>query len=149
MFTFKNRNSRKRREICSKLTLETPEQYHWRHSGVFIVNFEHISHLFLMFLLLTLNKLMLPGLSHVSVVQYSQYLPRFSYFIVFLPPKGSWNKSTKYEKFGKYWPSCTPNRAITNTYFFPCDVLFFIVFTNIIIVHIFKFIYNVLNRNID
>ena len=28
----------------------------WRRSGVFIVNFEHISHLFLMFLLLTLEK---------------------------------------------------------------------------------------------
>ena len=28
---------------------------HWHHSGVFIVNFEHISNLFLVFLLLTLN----------------------------------------------------------------------------------------------
>ena len=28
---------------------------HWRHSGIFIVNFEHISHLVLVFLLLTLN----------------------------------------------------------------------------------------------
>ena len=28
----------------------------WRRSGVFILNFEHISHLFLVFLLLTLNK---------------------------------------------------------------------------------------------
>ena len=28
----------------------------WRRSGVFIVNFEHISHVFLVFLLLTLNK---------------------------------------------------------------------------------------------
>ena len=29
---------------------------HCRRSGVFIVNFEHISHLFLVFLLLNLNK---------------------------------------------------------------------------------------------
>ena len=29
--------------------------YQWRRSGVFIVNFEHISHLVLVFLLLTLN----------------------------------------------------------------------------------------------
>ena len=36
------RNTRKRREICSKLTTKTPE----RHSGVIIVNFEHTSHLF-------------------------------------------------------------------------------------------------------
>ena len=28
----------------------------WRRYGVFIVNFEHISHLFLAFLLLNLNK---------------------------------------------------------------------------------------------
>ena len=28
---------------------------HWRRSGVFIVNFEHVSHLVLVFLLLTLN----------------------------------------------------------------------------------------------
>ena len=29
---------------------------HWRHSGIFIVNFEHISHLVLVFLLLTLSR---------------------------------------------------------------------------------------------
>ena len=33
---------------------KTPEQSQWRRSGVFIVNFEHISHLFLVFFLLTL-----------------------------------------------------------------------------------------------
>ena len=33
----------------------------WRYSGVFIVNFEHISHFFLMFLLLTWNEWMLAG----------------------------------------------------------------------------------------
>ena len=42
--------------MCSKLTINTPERRHWRRSGVFIVNFEHISHLVLVFLLLTLNK---------------------------------------------------------------------------------------------
>ena len=31
------------------------DECHWRRSGVFIVNFEHISHLALVFLLLTLN----------------------------------------------------------------------------------------------
>ena len=48
---------------CSKLTIEMLEQgvnyvqiCQWRRSGVFIVNFEHISHLVLLFLLLTLNK---------------------------------------------------------------------------------------------
>ena len=37
-----NRNTRKRIEICSKLTIKTPERRHWRHSGVIIVNFEHV-----------------------------------------------------------------------------------------------------------
>ena len=61
LFKFNNRNTRKRCEMCSKLTIKTPERCHWRHSGVSIVNFERISHLFLVFLLLNLNKKMLPG----------------------------------------------------------------------------------------
>ena len=54
LFKVNNRNTTKRREICSKLTIKKSEQGHWRRSGVFIVNFEH--KLFLTFLLLTLNK---------------------------------------------------------------------------------------------
>ena len=50
-----DRNISTRCEICSKITKKTPERRHWRRSGVFIVNFEHISHLALVFLLLTLN----------------------------------------------------------------------------------------------
>ena len=45
-----NSNTKTKYEICSKLTIKTPERCHWRGFGVFIVNFEHISHLFLMFL---------------------------------------------------------------------------------------------------
>ena len=45
----------KRCEICSKLTIKAPG-CHWRCSSVFIVNFEHISHLFLVFLMVTLSK---------------------------------------------------------------------------------------------
>ena len=52
MFKVNNRTARTRCEICSKLTIKTPE----RRSGVFIVNFEHISHRFLVFLLLTLSR---------------------------------------------------------------------------------------------
>ena len=40
---------------CSKLTIKTTERRHWDRSVVFIVNFEHISHRGLAFLLLTLN----------------------------------------------------------------------------------------------
>ena len=43
LFKVNNRNTRKRREICSKLTIKTPKRR--QHSGVFIVNFEHILHL--------------------------------------------------------------------------------------------------------
>ena len=56
MFKVNNRNTRTRCEICSKLTIKTPEGRHWRRSGVFSVNFEHILHLALVFLLLTLNR---------------------------------------------------------------------------------------------
>ena len=45
MFKVKNRSTRC--GICSKLIIKT--------AGVFIVNFEHILHLVLMLLLLTLN----------------------------------------------------------------------------------------------
>ena len=40
-----NRNTRTMCEICSKLTIKTPEQRQWRRSGVFIVICEHILHL--------------------------------------------------------------------------------------------------------
>ena len=57
LFIMNNSYTRKRCEICSKLTIKIPE---WR-STVFIVSFEHISHLFQVFLLLTLNKLVFTG----------------------------------------------------------------------------------------
>ena len=41
-----NRNTRERCEIYSKLIIKTLEQHQRRRSGIFIVNFEHISHLF-------------------------------------------------------------------------------------------------------
>ena len=40
-----NRNTRIRCEICSKLTIKIPERRQWDRSGIFIVHFEHISHL--------------------------------------------------------------------------------------------------------
>ena len=41
LFKVTNRNTRKRWEICSKLTI-TPQRRQWHRSGVFIVNFEYI-----------------------------------------------------------------------------------------------------------
>ena len=51
-YEFKDNNKDTRCEICSMLTIKTPE----RRSAVFIVNFEHISHIGLVLLLLTLSR---------------------------------------------------------------------------------------------
>ena len=56
MFKVKNRNTRKRCEVCSRLTIKTPERHHRRRSVVVIANFKHISHLVVMLLLLTLRR---------------------------------------------------------------------------------------------
>ena len=40
VFKVMNRNTRKRPDICSKLTMKIPERRHWGSSGVFIINFE-------------------------------------------------------------------------------------------------------------
>ena len=56
LFKVKIETIEKKCEICSKLKLKAQE---WRRSGVFIVNFEYISHFFLVFLLMTLNRQML------------------------------------------------------------------------------------------
>ena len=50
-----NINTRKRWQMCSKLIIWTPEQRQLRRFGAFIVNFEHISQFFLVFLLLILS----------------------------------------------------------------------------------------------
>ena len=50
-----SRDTRTRCEICSKLTIKTPERRQWRRYDAFIVNSEHVSHLVLVFLLLTLK----------------------------------------------------------------------------------------------
>ena len=47
-----NGNTRKRCGICSKLTTKTTE----RRFDIFIVSFEDISHFFIVFLLLSLNR---------------------------------------------------------------------------------------------
>ena len=45
-------------EICSKLTMKTPERRHGRRTGVSIVNFALVSHLF--------------PFSSVSIVEFEQ-----------------------------------------------------------------------------
>ena len=50
IFWFKLNNKK------TQLAIKTPERSHWRRSGVYIDNFEHVSPLFLVFLLMALNK---------------------------------------------------------------------------------------------
>ena len=61
LFKVNNANIRTICEVCSQLTIKTSERRHWRLSGVYIFNFEQISHISLVFSLLTLNKQMLAG----------------------------------------------------------------------------------------
>ena len=53
-------------------------KYAFRRSGVFIVNFEHISHLVLVFLLLTLN-MQLPA-GKLSIIQF-----KFNHYLFYTP----------------------------------------------------------------
>ena len=55
LFKVDNENTRTVCEICTKLTIKTPAWGHWHRSGVFIVNFEQISHIVVVFPLLTLT----------------------------------------------------------------------------------------------
>ena len=77
----KNKNSRTRYEIGMKLTIKTPERRQWCRSGLFIVNFEQVSYLTLMFLFLTLSTDMLAGVKgilHHPVSSFS-HLRAFSW----------------------------------------------------------------------
>ena len=58
-----NRNTRVSSETCTKLTIK-------RRSGVFVDNFVHISHIVLVFLLLTLSRQIEAG-SYVTFIQMS------------------------------------------------------------------------------
>ena len=49
------KKTRLRYEIGSKLTIKTPERRQWRRAGVFIVNFEPISHFVQVFLFFAFN----------------------------------------------------------------------------------------------
>ena len=55
LFKAINKNTRKRGETCSKLSIKTPERRQWLRSGVFIANW--------VFLFLSLNQKMLAGSS--------------------------------------------------------------------------------------
>ena len=61
LFKVSKGNTKSISEICAKLTIKTPEWCQWRCCTVFIVNFEHISHIVLVFPLVTMKKCMPVG----------------------------------------------------------------------------------------
>ena len=63
MFKDKNRNTRKRCEICPKLTIK---HCHWRRSGVFIVNFENTSNLFTVFFIVDFEQVNVNPITHTG-----------------------------------------------------------------------------------
>ena len=75
LFNINNRNTKTMREICSKLKKKSPEQY---HSGVFILNIEHPSHLSLLFLLFV-------DLERVNVCWDTVYSVFFPYMGTYYP----------------------------------------------------------------
>ena len=79
MFKVNKRNTKTRREICSKITIKTPERHQWRCSGVFIVNFERISHLIIVFLLLGWGRQMPTGyVVQLRILDPVKHLMEFS-----------------------------------------------------------------------
>ena len=68
LFNIINRNTRKRREIWSRLTKK-------------IVNFDDISHFFLVFLLLNLNKYMLAEMTSLNMRQWKYPKIDHSYIV--------------------------------------------------------------------
>ena len=82
LFKVNSGNNRKRWKICSQQATKTTERRHWRRSGAFIVNFKHISHLFLQFLLLNLNKQMLAW-KLAKLINFLLMIYYFPYDILF------------------------------------------------------------------
>ena len=76
-----NKNPRKGCKICSIVTMKIPERGHWRCSGVFPVNFEHISYLYLVFLYLTLSIYLFTYLTPFSSVSYVKFEHVFIYWV--------------------------------------------------------------------
>ena len=83
-FKVSNRNTRTRCEICPKLTIKIPELRHWCRSGIFIANFGHISHLVLVFLLLTSNMWLPAGINLCNGCKVLAVQRLAFHFIIFL-----------------------------------------------------------------
>ena len=101
-----HRNTRKRCEICSKLTLKT-ERHLLLRCEVFIVNSEQISHLFVVFLSLTWGMFYLLGKLKPTIIKS---ILSFSFVIAFMATEivnvlsfwVTYENSEKYETMASY-----------------------------------------------
>ena len=82
--SFNNESIRALCKTCPKFTIKTRKQRHWRRFGVFIVNFEQILHIVLVFPLLILNKKMPTVMWWVTY--FSEIYFFFSFFFYKLSP---------------------------------------------------------------
>ena len=76
-------------QLYSELTITKQERHPWSYTGVFIINFEQISHIVLVFPLLTSNKQMLAGktLSMNFVQEEFFAASKFLVFKIFYEPQ--------------------------------------------------------------
>ena len=79
IYLFSKRNTRAMCEMCSRLTMKTPERHHQRSSKVFIVYFEQISHMVLVFPLYTLRKYV--TVDKDKVTSKIRYLSAMNFFL--------------------------------------------------------------------
>ena len=108
MIKINNRNSEKRCEIYSKLTLEIPEWRHWRCSGIFIVDlyFKPLSsvsvgdfeHILGEFLTRNPNLKFSSGVSRISEGRWSKSPPNW-----LVKTKEELLGSREYTRSGCYW----------------------------------------------
>ena len=81
LFKVSNKNTKIQSGTSSKLTIRKPERRRWRRCSVFIVNFEHISHIALVFLLLTFNKQIPDEISYMHFYYLSTYKTTHNCFV--------------------------------------------------------------------
>ena len=75
-------NNQKKFEICSQLTIKTLGRRHWHLSSVFILNLEQLSHLILVFQLLTLNRHFFVGTDNITnKVSQKKYFLLFNFAV--------------------------------------------------------------------
>ena len=82
LFKANVRNTKKVLENCSKSTMKAPEGRQWGRSSIFIINFEQIPHIVLVFPLSILTKQMPAERSFE--VRFSKSLEKWKYLVIYV-----------------------------------------------------------------